>query len=52
MLIKNARGTTRDIEPNQLNEYKRRGYTEVIVEVVKEVKNPEKKTSKTIANEK
>lgn len=46
MLIKNARGTTRDIEPSQLNEYKRRGYTEVVVETVKEVKVPEKKTQK------
>lgn len=32
MLIKNARGTIRNIEPTQLNEYKRKGYEEIIVE--------------------
>lgn len=31
MLIVNKRGTTRNIEPSQLAEYKRRGYTEVVV---------------------
>ena len=30
MLIVNKRGTTRNIEPSQLAEYKRRGYTEVV----------------------
>ena len=42
MLIVNKRGTTRNIEPSQLAEYKRRGYTEVVAKtntVVKPVKN-------------